>query len=221
MTEAWSPLKPEDAGFVAIARLDYIFFLEQMAEPPKVAFESRAELEKWLSDEFENYEVRPILGGNNAVHVAVIDQRFTRLEQVWVKKSYRDYRRAMKYVAEEFHGLCDLSALDADHVVARTILEGFSDSWIAIFPTYRSSNRGFGSIERKLPKARKGFGSIELSPLAAFKIMNGRIPVSIDDLNHALDDIKRQISSDNNNYLQDFIRSMYVDFSKYIEDRYS
>lgn len=219
MTEAWSPLETEDINFVAQTRMDYIFFLEQMGEPPKVAFESRAGLEKWLSDEFENSEVQPILGGKNAVRVEIIDQRFTYLEQVWVKKSYGDYRKAMKYVADEFHSIRDLNALDADHVVARTILEDFSESWIAIFPTYKSSNSGFGSIERRLPKARKGFGSIELSPLAAFKVMNGKMPASTDDLNHALADIKGQIFSGRNNYLQDFICSMYDDVSKHIKDR--
>ncbi|WP_149774194.1 hypothetical protein [Ruegeria intermedia] len=112
-----------------------------------------------------------------------------------------------------------MSALDADHIAARTMLKDFPDSWIAIFPTYKSSNSGFGPIEGGLPKARKGFGSIALSPLAAFKILNGKMPRSSDDLNHALADIKGQISSGGNSFLQDFMCSIYDDMSKYIEDR--
>lgn len=80
--------------------MDYIYFLEQMAEPPRVAFESRMDLEKWLTDEFYNYEVQPLFGGKNAIRVEITDQRFTYLEQVWVKNSYSDYRKAMKFVAK-------------------------------------------------------------------------------------------------------------------------
>tara|TARA_R100001086_G_scaffold217901_1_gene134412 strand:+ start:941 stop:1600 length:660 start_codon:yes stop_codon:yes gene_type:complete len=217
MTNAWSPLNPEDADFVAQSILDYIVFLEQLREPPKVAFESFTELNEWLSGEFKNYNVQPIFGGRNAIRVEIMDQRFTYLEQVWVKKSYGRYRQAMKYVATNFHGVHDLSALDADHISARIMLTDFPDSWIAIFSTYKNSNSGFGSIERGLPKARKGFGSIALSPMMAFKILTGKMPRNIADLDHALIDIKGQILVEKNNYLQNFICSIYNDVSKYIK----
>lgn len=141
------------------------------------------------------------------------------MEQMWVRKSYGGYRKAMRYVAKEFHGVQNLSALDADHIAARTILKDFSDAWIAVFPTYKGSNRGFGYIERKIPKVQKGFESISLSPLATFKILNGRMSRSIDDLDRALADIKGQISTGRNNYLQDFVCSIRDHISKHIQDR--
>jgi hypothetical protein len=216
MIEAWSPLNPEDASFVGQSRLDYICYLEQMGTPPKVAFEDCSELKQWLSEEFDDYEVQPVLGGRNAIRVKISDDRFTFLEQLWVRKSYSDYRKAMRYVAKNFHATDDVSAIDADHIVARTILKDFPNSWVAIFPTYKSSNSGFGPVERALPKAKKGFKSISLSPLMAFKIANGKMPRSIEELNSAMVDIRGQIFCGRNNYLRSLICDMREEVSKHL-----
>lgn len=216
MNDAWSPLNSADSGFVAQSRLDYTFFLEQTGTLPKVAFEEKSGLINWLTEEFENHEVHPICGGGNAIRVGIMDQRFTYLEQIWVKKSYSDYRQAMRYVAKEFHKTQDVSAIDADHIAARIILKEFPNSWIALFPTYKSSNSGFGRIERILPKAPVGFGSMELSPLMAFKILNGKMPRTISELDLAMKDIEGQIAVQRNNYLRNLIHSIRDEVSKHI-----
>lgn len=220
MNESWSPLNPADAGFVVQSRLDYIFYLEQLGIPPKVAFEDFSGLKNWLSKEFDDYEVQPIFGGRNAVRVKITDQRFTYLEQLWVKKTYSDYREAMKFIAKNFHNTEEVSGIDADHIVARTILKYFPDSWIAVFPTYKSSNRGFGPLERTLAKSENGFESISLSPLMIFKILNGKMPRTIEELDFAMEDIRGQISSGHNNYLQSFVIDMREEVSKYIMGKY-
>ena len=62
----------------------------------------------------------------------------------------------MRYVASRYHDVEDVRAIHADHIVARTMLEDLQDSWIALFPVYKSSNSGFGSIERNLKKPQMG-----------------------------------------------------------------
>lgn len=64
-----------------------------------------------------------------------------------------------------------MRAVDVDHVVGRTILETFPDSWINLFPVWGAANQGFGHIEKSLPKAVAGFGVILLTPLTAFKLL--------------------------------------------------
>ncbi len=125
----------------------------------------------------------------------------------------------MQSVAKKYHNVENIDALDADHIVARTILEDLPESWIALFPVYRSANRGFGHIERKLPKVKEGFNRLTLSPLAAFKVLNGTMPRDHDELRAALASVDGQIDFEFSNFVGNFRQAIREQMEAYFRSK--
>lgn len=202
---AWCPLDEINSPFLAQSRLDYAHFMEKLGTPPPVAFADKWTLLDWM-ETVGLSEVVPFKNGENAVRVRG-KIRGVYIEQVWVKATYSKYREPLKELAKNAYQIHDISGVDADHVIARTILNKVPNSWIAIFPVYASSNRGFGRIEAKLPKLSMGAGRALLNPLGAFKIFNGRMPKNKDEFHQAMCDVKGQFQSDTK-FMADFLCGM-------------
>lgn len=174
MGEAWSPLGGAD-GFVAQARFDYASFMEETQQAPAAAFSDRSDLDAWISDTYDCPTIEPFGTGKNAFRIYGSLQKGGSFEQIWVAAGYRRYRDLFVRTGHGAYGERDLAPVDADHVIARTILCNAPRAWVAICPVYSSSNRGFGRIEKRMLKFDPGDRVKRLTPGAAFKIFNGRM----------------------------------------------
>lgn len=174
-------------------RVDYSDFIEQLGYPPPIAFRSRIELEKWLHETLEDLIIRELGKKGEAISIQGRIETVPMFEQIWVKAKSKTYRRAMKLVSFSNYEEDAIKGLDADHVLAKTLVSNMSDPWVALFPVPPRSNQQFGNIEDKLPKYDPLTERVDLTPLAAFKIYSGDFPKDIPELRRAMTEIWGQI----------------------------
>ena len=187
--ESFATLGAEDVGFILQQRMDYTVFLEQTTAAP-IAFEDRSGLDLWIS----RHKVSAFRDlAPDALSVTLDIPNCGPLQQLWVAKTCKKYRFWMKTIAKDEFNEENFNGVDADHILARTVLSHIPDAWIAVFPVEQRSNRGFGRIERALPRARQGFERYDLTPLAAIKIFNARLPRTESEKEHMLKDFDNHI----------------------------
>ncbi|MBO9478557.1 hypothetical protein J7382_13500 [Shimia sp. R11_0] len=213
---AWHMLTAENAPYLANARLDFSTWLETTGAPPPVAFTSQADLETWAST-IGTMQLVPHGRSGRAFRIHGMLKAGWYYDQIWAAKGYRGYRNLMLRQARDGFGVAPeaLRGIDADHVIARTILRKLPHAWVAIFPVPAISNRPFGRIEKRLPKAYPNTSAIELSPIAALKLYCGCYPKTLAELDAAMTDIRGQIMPDTSS-MHHFLDDMQRGFAPFI-----
>lgn len=193
MDKAFAPYIAEEPGFALQMRVDYADFMEQLSSPPPIAFGSRQALDKWVHETIEGVVIkeRGAKGEGMSFHGSI--GTVPMFEQIWVKAKCKDYRHIMRLVAYENYSEESIRGLDADHVLAKTIISNMPDAWVAIFPVAPKSNQQFGNVEKNLQKYDPLTERVDLTPLATFKILSGKFPKNIEELRHAMCDIRGQL----------------------------
>lgn len=179
--------------FTMQMRIDYADFMEQLGYAPPIAFGSRAALDNWLKKTLTGLQLQSVGISGQGISAYGSIKGVPAFEQIWVKANFPRYRDIMKEVALRNYGEDAIAGMDADHVLAKVTLEQMPDAWVALFPVPPSSNRGFGNIEKGLPKYNPQTQQVDLTPLAAFKIYSGQIPKTPSELQEAMDYIRGQI----------------------------
>lgn len=189
----------QNAGYLTDARLDLSMMLEEENNPPPVAFSSFYELSRWANSVGSMKIDR--LNSSRAVRVngwvrSLGGGRWW-YDQVWVDKNYSSYRSAMiQHVSLRYQLTRPTTRdIDADHLVARSILEPWPKAWVCLFPVPRYSNRPFGGIEKNLPKVRVQEKLLRLSPIMLFKAFCGFYPRNVLEMNIVIRDMNGQIIS--------------------------
>lgn len=174
--------------YVTSRRFDIVTPLEEAGFVTPVAFETRDLLLVWAKrhrlSTWPIGKIRPenaLLVGHELYPFEGHDYHLY-YTQIWVSAKYKDYRSALKrdivnYVTDDRI----LRLVDADHVVNKKSAADLNDVWINLLPVWSSHNRGFGWIESRLPRLRKGFQSVFLPPLVAFKILRDRMEKRVGD----------------------------------------
>lgn len=218
---AWEPISVADE-FVATARSDYAGYMEETGGAPPVAFADRTRLHAWLDANIVDLKIEPC--GN--ITDSISSRGWLRdvcsgsgyFQQIWVAKCCRRYRDAMKWVAEHRYMTTDLTGVDADHVVARTVLKHSEHAWVAIFPVYKGINRPAGHIEKLLPKFDERSGIARLTPTAAFKIFAGRMPRDLQEYGQAMKDVRGQLQS-RSDFMRTYLGKIETDMKPCFNDQ--
>ncbi len=194
MTKAWSILEAEVAEYLTSSRLDFCVWLEECNTPPPVAFKNRNHLVNWIQ-QIGNMTVVPFGRKGRAFRVHGYLSSGSYYDQIWAAKGYRGYRRLMLRQASDGFGVAktDMVGIDADHVIARTMLKNLPHAWVAIFPVPAGANRPFGRIEKRLPKLSPMLSRVDLSPISAFKLLCGHLPETHSELQSAMLDVRGQV----------------------------
>ena len=174
--------------YMASRRFDLVTPLEEIGFVPPVAFENRDLLLAWAGRHRLStcrigriWPENALLVGHNLYPFEGNDYHLY-YTQIWVSTKYKEYRSALKrdivdYVTDDRI----LRLVDADHVVNKGSAADLDDVWINLLPVWSGRNRGFGWIESRLPRLEKGFQSVSLPPLVAFKILRDRMEKRVGD----------------------------------------
>ena len=174
--------------YMTARRFDVVTPLEEAGFLPPVAFETRDLLLAWAKKHrlsacpigrinrknalFVGHELHPFEGHDYHLYYT----------QIWVSAKYKGYRSALKRDISDFvNDSQTFRLVDADRVVNKSSAVHLDDAWINLLPVWSGRNRGFGWIESRLPKLKKGFRSVELPPLVAFKILRDKKMEKTDD----------------------------------------
>lgn len=216
---AWAKLNATNASYLGSARLDFSLWLETTGAPPPVAFSTRSNLESWCQ-QIGNIKVESFGRTGGALRIHGFLNEGWYYDQIWAARNYSGYRNLM--LKHALDGFCvdhaDLNGIDADHVIARTVLKNLPSAWVAIFPVPAVSNRPFGKVEKLLAKVSRVSSCVTLSPTAAVKLFCGRFPISLSELNFAMRDVRGQIITKDKKVLQ-FVTAMERDVRPYLRQR--
>lgn len=187
-----SPMLPDTAILVGQFRADFSSFVKATGNTPPVAFANRFLMESWFHKTYPRTTFRPIGRRTLATEIYVPDTGDGPLQMVWAKATYRNYRGAFEAFAKTKQFAHSIKEIDVDHVLARTMLKQHPDAWVALFPVYPGSNRGFGPIERQLPKLGHTETMATLTPLAAVKVFTMQTPRTPQELARARSETEGQ-----------------------------
>lgn len=135
---------------VTSSGMDFKTLVEVGYQQP-IAFKDFDALQGWLKNEFHNAEITKV-GRRKLQNVILITglikvgQELREYEQVWVRATYKSYRRAMmQYYQTKFRGR-HLKRYDIDHSVARKTLKSWSNAWVNILYVDSGINRSIGGL---------------------------------------------------------------------------
>lgn len=187
----------EVSAYVMARRLDFAAYFELNGEFPPVMFSEKQYLERW--GKRHQMQISPIKGISIDDAILMSSSAVSHYECIWVRTGANNYRKALEAQGETY-GLTsnELQHVDADHIANRQRMADIAKSWVVLLPVPWQSNRTFGSgFERMFEKIAAGTEQLTFEPLMTLKLFLVEIPLTMDQLDASIKDLRGQLAEAN------------------------